>query len=204
MKKMSALDRILLLVTGLLAAYQIVVGIDHLDALPIVAYTVAFGVLLVAGLLLIIFGFDALDSPLVVIVAAIIPLGLSLGLVAQYLPTLTTLYTAFAVVGLIAIAVTRFVAPGRVGALVLAVAHGIAGLIIFGLPILFSLQGKTPMGFALVGVGGALIGLGGLLLAFLKAGKPILSQNIILAVLPGLLLLTTAAFVAGFAAAPLR
>ena len=52
---MSALDRVLLLVTGLLAAYQIVVGIDHLDTLPIVAYTVAFGVLLVAGLLLIIF-----------------------------------------------------------------------------------------------------------------------------------------------------
>jgi hypothetical protein len=203
MKKMSALDRILLLVTGLLAAYQIVVGIDHLDALPIVAYTVAFGVLLVAGLLLIIFGFDALGSPLVVIVAAVIPLGLSLGLVAQYLPTLTTPYAAFVVVGLIAIAVTRLAAPGRVGAIVLAVVHGIAGLIIFGLPILFSLQGKTPMGFALVGVGGALIGLGGLLLAFLKAGRPILSQDTILTVLPGVLLLMTAAFVAGFAA-PLR
>ena len=201
MKKMSALDRVLLLVTGLLAAFQIVVGIDHLDVLPIAAYTVAFGVLLVAGLLLIIFGFDALGSPLVVIVAAIIPLGLSLGLVAQYLPTLTTLYAAFAVVGLIAIAVTRLAAPGRVGAIVLAAVHGIAGLIIFGLPILFSLQGKTPMGFALVGVGGALIGLGGLLLAFLKAGRPILPQNTILTVVPGLLLLMTAAFVAGFATA---
>jgi len=201
MKKMSALDRILLLVTGLLAAYQIVVGIDHLDALPIVAYTVAFGVLLVAGLLLIIFGFDALDSPLVVTVAAIIPLSLSLGLVAQHLATLTTLYAAFAIVGLIAIAVTRLAAPGRVGALVLTVVHGVAGLIIFGLPILFSVQGKTPMGFALVGVGGALIGLGGLLLAFLKTGKPILSQSTILTVLPGLLLLMTAAFVAGFAVA---
>ena len=198
---MSAIDRVLLLVTGLLAAYQIVVGIDHLDVLPIAAYTVAFGVLLVAGLLLIIFGFEALGSPLVVIVAAIIPLGLSLGLEAQYMPTSTTLYAAFAVVGLIAIAVTRFAAPGRVGALVLTVVHGIAGLIIFGLPILFSLQGKTPIGFALVGVGGALIGLGGLLLAFLKAGRPILPQNTILAVLPGLLLLTTAAFVAGFAVA---
>jgi len=203
MKKMSALDRILLLVTGVLAAYQIVVGIDGLSTLPTAAYTIAFGVLLVAGLLLIIFGFDVLDSPLVVIVAAIIPLSLSLGLVTQYLPTLTMLYAAFAFAGLTAIAVTRFAAPGRVGTIVLAVVHGIAGLIIFGLPILFSLQGRTPIGFALVGVGGALIGLGGLMLAFLKAGKPILSQNIILAALPGLLLLMMAAFVAGFAA-PLR
>jgi hypothetical protein len=54
------------------------------------------------------------------------------------------------------------------------------------------------MGFALVGVGGALIGVGGLLLAFLKAGKPILPQNTILTVLPGLLLLMTICFVAGF------
>jgi hypothetical protein len=52
--------------------------------------------------------------------------------------------------------------------------------------------------FALVGVGGALIGIGGLLLSFLKAGKPILTKDIILKVLPGLLLLMTVCFVAGF------
>jgi hypothetical protein len=47
-------------------------------------------------------------------------------------------------------------------------------------------------------VGGALIGIGGLLLSFLKAGRPILSRETILKVLPGLLLLMTAFFVAGF------
>ena len=52
---------------------------------------------------------------------------------------------------------------------------------------------------ALVGVGGALIGVGGLLLSFLKAGKPILSRETILKILPGLLLLMTICFVAGFA-----
>jgi hypothetical protein len=36
------------------------------------------------------------------------------------------------------------------------------------------------------------------LLALLKAGKPLLSRATILKVLPGLLLLMTAAFVAGF------
>jgi hypothetical protein len=53
--------------------------------------------------------------------------------------------------------------------------------------------------FALVGAGGALIGIGGLLLLFQKAGKPILSREMILRVLPGLLLVMTACFVIGFA-----
>jgi hypothetical protein len=61
------------------------------------------------------------------------------------------------------------------------------------------LQGQTPPGFALVSVGGVLIGVGGLLLSFLKMGKPILPQKTILTVLPALLFLMTAAFVAGFA-----
>ena len=55
---------------------------------------------------------------------------------------------------------------------------------IFLLPIIVALQGRTGSLFALVGVGGALIGLGGLLLAFLKAGKPILPRETILKLLP--------------------
>ena len=42
---------------------------------------------------------------------------------------------------------------------------------------------------------------GGLLLAFLRTGRPILSKDTIFTILPGLLLLMTAAFVAGFALA---
>lgn len=198
---MSALDRLLLLATSLLAAYQVVAGVEGLATLPILAYTVGFGVLLIAGLLLIIFGFEALDSSLVVIIAAIIPLSLALGLVAEHLPAFTTAYGTFAVIGLLAIAVTRLVAPTKIATMVLAAVHGIAGLIISLLPIILSLAGRAPAAFALVGVGGALIGIGGLLLAFLKAGRPILSEKSILTVLPGLLLLTTAAFVVGFAAA---
>ena len=82
--KISPLDRALLLITGILAAYQVAVGIDGFDTIPIIAYTIAFGILLVAGLLLIILGFDVLDSPIVVIVSTIIPLSLSLGLVWQH------------------------------------------------------------------------------------------------------------------------
>lgn len=199
MKKMTALDRILLLITGLLAAYPIVGGVQGAGTFAAFAFTTAFGVLLIAGLLLIIFGFEVLASPFVVIVAAIIPLSLSAGLVMQYLPAFGMLYLLFAVAGFLAMAITRFATKGKLSTIVLAVVHGIAGLTIFALPILLSLRGATPIGFALVGVGGALIGLGGLLLSFLKAGKPILSEKTILAVLPALLLLMTAAFVGGLA-----
>ena len=100
-------DRILLLVTGLLAAYQIVAGIDHLGSMPVTAYTIGFGVLLLAGLLLMILGFEALDSPIVAVVSTVIPLSLSLGLVWEHLPSWRQAYLAFAILGFLAIAVTR-------------------------------------------------------------------------------------------------
>ncbi|MCB9421909.1 MAG: hypothetical protein H6667_19070 [Ardenticatenaceae bacterium] len=199
MKKITVLDRILLLITGLLAAYQIVIGIEGSVTMAMWAYTIAFGVLLVAGLLLIIMGFDILDSPLVVIVSTIIPLSLSLGLVWEFLPGWRTSYLIFAVIGFLAVTITRYATPGKTASFTLMPVHGIAGLLIFGLPVSLALRGAAPVGFALVGIGGALIGVGGLLLAFLKAGKPILPRKTILTVLPGLLLLMTAAFVAGFA-----
>jgi hypothetical protein len=199
MKKMSVLDRILLLVTGLLAAYQIVVGVEGALPTAVWAYTIGFGVLLLAGLLLIILGFTVLDSPLVAIVSTIIPLTLSLGLIWEFAPDWGTVYLIFVVVGFTAVTLTRLSTQGKAAIITLAIVHGVAGLLIFGLPILFSLQGTTPPGFALVGVGGALIGVGGLLLSFLKMGKPLLSHQAILTVLPALLLMMTAAFVAGFA-----
>lgn len=197
--KMSPLDRVLLLLTVILAAYQVAVGIDGFDTLPIIAYTIGFGVLLVAVLLIFILGFDILDSPVVVIVSTIIPLSLATGLAWQYLASYRTLYLLFAIVGFLAVTLTRSIpAPGKLPIIVLALTHGIAGMTIFLLPIVLSIQGKTPPLFSLVGAGGALIGVGGLALSFLKAGRPILSRKTILQILPGLLLLTTACFVAGF------
>lgn len=198
MPGMSVPDRILLFLTGLLAAYQVVVGIDGLATMAVACYTIGFGVLLVAALLLIILGFEALESPAVVIAAALIPLSLSLGLVDEFLPQALIPYGVFTVVGFLALLVTRLAVRGRIATLTLIVVHGIAGLVIFLLPFWLALRGEAAPGFALVGVGGGLIGLGGLLLSFLKVGRPLLPQRTILAVLPGLLLATTAAFVAGF------
>jgi hypothetical protein len=197
--KMTPLDRILLLLTGLLAAYQIVVGIDKLSTTPIIAYTIAFGVLLVAGLLLIILGFDVLDAPVVVIVSTVIPLALSLGLVWEHLASFRTPYLVFVIVGFAAVTFTRAIPiQNKLPTIVLAVTHGIAGLIIFLLPIILSVQGVTKPLFSLVGIGGALIGIGGLALSFLKAGKPLLSREIILKILPVILLLMTLCFIMGF------
>lgn len=90
--KITILDRILLLLTGLLAAYQIAVGIDGFSTLPMIAYSTAFGVLLVAGLLLLILGFEVLDSPIVVMISTIIPLSIATGLIWQYLPNYRAMY----------------------------------------------------------------------------------------------------------------
>ena len=176
-------------------------GINGFEGVPIISYSIAFGVLLVACLLLIILGFDVLDSPIVVMVTTIIPLSLSIGLVWQFLAEIQTLYLTFAVIGFMAIIFTRLKpATNKVPTILVAVVHGIAGMIIFLLPSILAAKGMTRPVFALVGLGGAMIGIGGLLLSFLKTGKPILSREIILRILPGLLFLMTLSFVIGFAA----
>ncbi|MCL4274965.1 MAG: hypothetical protein KJZ77_13920 [Anaerolineales bacterium] len=197
--KLSPLDRILLLLTTVLASYQVAVGMDDLDTLPIIAFTIGFGVLLVAVLLMFILGFDVLDSPIVVIVSTVIPLALSLGIIWQYLASFRTPYLIFTIVGFLAVALTRSIPmQNKFPVFVLAVTHGIAGMTIFLLPIILSIQGNAPPLFSLVSIGGGLIGIGGLLLSFLKVGKPILPRETILRLFPALLLLTTAFFVAGF------
>jgi hypothetical protein len=197
--KMSPLDRILLLLTGLLAAYQVAVGINHFSTLSIIAYTIAFGVLIIAGLLLIILGFDVLESPVVVIASTVIPLTLALGLVWQHLIDYRTIYLVFAILGFLGIVVTRLIPfRNKLPTIVLALVHGVAGLTIFLLPLFLAFQGGMKPAFALVGVGGGLIGLGGLLLSFLKSGKPILSREWIFKLLPGLLFLMTICYVVGF------
>jgi len=197
--KLTSSDRILLLFTALLASYQVAVGMDGFSALPIIAYTTGFGVLLIAALLIFILGFDVLDSPIVVIVSTVIPLTLSLGLVWQHLASYRTSYLLFTIISFLAVALTRSIQmQNKLPVIIIAVTHGIAGMTIFLLPIILSIQGLTKPLFLLVGAGGALIGIGGLLLSFLKTGRPILSRNTIMRLFPSLLLVTTALFVAGF------
>lgn len=180
-----------------MAAYEIVVGIEGLNSISVWAYTAAFGVLIVASLLLIIYGFDILESQLVVIIAAIIPLGFSLALITEYLPQSSSAYLVFVVVGFLAIIGTRTFASPRAATIVLSIVHGISGLVIFVLPIALTLAGTTPLSFLFISLGGALIGIGGLMLAFLKSGKPLLPSEKIFKLLPWLLLLMTTSFALG-------
>ena len=200
MKRITPLDRIALLVTGLIAAYQVVAGVDGLPVLATWAYTTAFGVLIISSLLMIINGFDVLDSPLVVIIATIIPLGLSLGMVIENMPDWHLAYLAFVLVGFISILLSRFLLPERAAAITLSLVHGIAGLIIIGLPIALVMQAEKPMLYLFVSLGGTLIGTGGMLFALLKTGKPILSADKIYTLLPWILSLMSAAFLLGLGA----
>lgn len=200
---MSIFDRLVLLLTGLVAIYLLWRFFNRYrqtKKMHDIYYIIAFGVLLVAGLLLIAFTYAALGNPLVVIVAVLIPAGISLGLVAEFLPQYEKGYLAFAVIGLIAIAITRFTGPAGLATAILAIVHATAGLLIFGLPLWAIKQGKAPSGFALVTVGGTLIGLGGIALAFLKTGGQLLffSGPFVMAILAPLLLLMTLAFTWGF------
>ncbi len=200
--KVTTLNRLLLLATCLLAAYQVAIGINGLESVAMVAYTIAFGVLLVAGLLLIILGFEVLDSRIVVMATSIIPLSLSLGLIWEHFIPGRLPYLAFAILGYLAIIITRMIdLPGQLSIAILAIVHGVAGLVVFLLPTILSAQEVTRPGFALVGLGGAFIGLAGLLLYFLKTGRPIFSREVLLSIFPAILLLMTGAFVLGFSLA---
>ena len=196
---MTWFDRIILLLTGLTAIYALWYFYQRYQknkALHDIYYMLGFGVLLVSGLLLILMGWDILASPYVLTVATLIPLGISMGLINQFQPEYKRLYSWFALVGLLAIAVTSI---GDMGLRKVSVPvfHGVAGLIIFLLPF-FVKDGKP--GFWLVGIGGALIGLGGIALAFLVSGSQLLffSQEFVLMILAPLLLLMTLAFTFGF------
>jgi hypothetical protein len=200
---MSLFDRIILLLTGLTAIYILYYFYKRYQknkALYDIYYMMGFGVLLVSGLLLIFFGWGILASPYVLTVATLIPLGISMGLMNQFRPNYKRLYSWFALVGLLAIAVTS-IGGMSLKSVAVPVFHGVAGLIIFGLPLYKCLVEKdAPKGFGLVGIGGALIGIGGIALAFLVSGSQLLffSADVVFAILAPLLLLMTLAFTFGF------
>ena len=200
---MSWFDRIILLLTGLTAIYMLwyfYLRYQKEKALYDVYYMLGFAVLLVSGLLLIFFGWGILASPLVLTVATLIPLGISMGLMNQFRPNYKKYYSWFALVGLLAIAVTS-IGGMSLKSVAVPVFHGVAGLIIFGLPIYkCAVEKDGKKGFGFVGIGGALIGLGGIALAFLVSGSQFLffSADFVYMILAPLLLLMTLAFTFGF------
>ncbi len=197
MKKVSILDRLFLLLSIFIASYKIVKGMGAYDDLSVFFFTLGFGVIIVASLLIFIMDFEILSNKLVVVAATLIPLSLSLALVETFLKKFYTLYMVFAVVIFLAILVFRFMRGKLLSVLSIIIGHGIAGIIITFLPFFLYFSRKAAPKIIFVGVGGALIGIGGLLLSFLKAGKPLLSEKMILTILSPLLFLMTLFFVLG-------
>ena len=205
---MTWLDRIILLLTGLTAIYllwRIWGRYSAKKALHDVYYLLGFGVLLVSGLLLIFLGYGILGfggtalSAYILPVATLIPIGISMGLMNQYMPEYKKIYSWFALVGFLAIAVSSIGGLGFKKAAV-PIFHGVAGLIVFLVPFKAVSDGKAVKGFQWVGIGGALIGVGGIALAFITTGSQLLffSGPFVLKILALLLLLMTLAFTWGF------
>jgi len=197
---MTLLDQILLLVTGLLAIYLTwrFYGRYQKDkGLYDLYYMLGFVFLLVSGLLPIFLGWDILKSPYVLTVASVIPLGISLGIANQFYPSWKKIYAWFALLGIIAIAISSIAELDTLRKISVPLFHGVAGLVIFLGPFFAKDAAK---GFWWVGIGGALIGIGGIALAFLTAGSQLLffTQEFVLQILAPLLLLMTLAFAWGF------
>lgn len=204
---MTVFDQIVLGVTGLVALYLIIrlFQDSKRSGNPVhnIFYLISFLVILVSGLLLIVWGYDILPNPEVIVVTTLIPLGISTGLVYEFHSKYAKGYLIFAIVGLIAIILSRYIGannesykPLRI--ITLASFHAVFGLTIFFIPILVVKAKKVISGFIYVTVGGTLIGIGGLSLAFLKSDAPILSANVILTIFAPLLFLMTLAFTWGF------
>ncbi|NQT24220.1 hypothetical protein HQ585_02585 [candidate division KSB1 bacterium] len=201
---MNTFDQLVLLATGLTAIYLIVRLFQDNKRLGSPAvhntyYLASFIVLLVSGLLLIWKGWDILPNPEVIVVTTLLPLGIATGLVHEFHKDKAKGYLIFAIVGFLAILVTRFAgAPRGLQIFTLAFFHSIAGFTIVLIPYFATKAGKVPGGFIGVSIGGVLIGIGGTSLAFLKSGNPILSAELIMTILAPLLLLMTLAYTFGF------
>ncbi len=189
----SVFSRVLLLLMVLVCSYQVVAGINFFSSWSVLYFTLAFGVLIIAGLLLLIFGPSILSNPMVVVVAALVPLGMALGLIASSLPSFHIPYLIFSLVGLLLIALTR---KSRWATLVLVFFHGLAGATLFFLPFFLWSKGSYA-GVLFISLGAAIIGAGGMLLGAIQMGRPILPKKIIFTILPWILLFMSLAFSLG-------
>lgn len=197
MRKISILDRILFLMIAHLAGYKIVAGMEHHSVLSTGFYTVSLGVLVLASIMLLLFGFELLTNRLVPVVTTLIPMTLSIGLVHDHLPQMTLLYSAFIGIIYIVSVWVRFTASEKTSAMVLALVHGISGMLVFILPIVLYANYGLPAKLLLVSIGGLIIGIEGIFLTLQKMGYVRIGLDTIFAWFPAMLLAATSAFVSG-------
>jgi hypothetical protein len=164
-----------------------------------VYYGLGYLALLASSLVLMLAGFGFLSSPWILILVSLIPIALSLGLVRQYYAPFKRIYSWFCALGLVLLAVGAFMGtPLRLIA-ILGV-HGVAGVVMFLVPLLAYRRGKAVRGIWWISVGVVLIALVDLPRSFLNAGRQLLffSPQMIQDMLAPVLLLSVLAITWGF------
>ena len=205
---MTLFDQAILLLTGLTAVYLVWRLWQEFNSKdpkprPNIPYMVSFIVLFVSGVLLIFFGWGILKEPIIIVVTTLLPLGIAVGLICEFhKEKLGKPYKIFAVIGLLAIILTRFIPDVSRGLQIVSIAtvHSVFGLTIFLVPILAVKMKKAASGFIFVTIGEVLIGLGGIALTFLGSETQLLffSEGFVGMILAPLLLLMALAFTWGF------
>jgi hypothetical protein len=188
-----------LTLTIFLSAWQIAKDHPGDTQVAVWAYTVGFGILLVASLWLILMGLEVLGNPVGVVIAALIPLSFSFGLVAEYAPVYTWAYLGFALIGLLGIAATRFMhVSTSLRVWVVAFVHGMAGFSIISLPLLVLWQGQAGIAVLGVSVGGVVVGISGMALLWQRMGASPGGMGDLTPLLPWAIWFSTICLVIGF------
>ncbi len=185
--KISFLDRLFLIATIFLASYEIVKGIENYPKESIVALTIGFGVLVIASILIFIFGIQILENNYIPVVSSIIPFSFAYTLFNVYMDKYSKYFLAFLVIGFFIVAISRFSKGKIIKTLTLSFFHAISGILIVFIPILLFLGGKAEGKIVFISIGGTIIGVGGILLSFIRAGKPIIPEKLVYKVLTPLL-----------------
>jgi hypothetical protein len=171
MKIITPIDRMFFLLAAIIAAYQVVIGIEGLGEIPILGFSFTFGMILVVASLLIIVGYSARENPWVVVLSTVIPLGVSGGMVAKYFPDFLHWYAIWIIVGLAGVVFTQSGKKGKVAILWLAFIHATAGLVIVLAPIYLVSNGLVGNNLLFASLGGALISGMGLMMFVLNEAE---------------------------------
>jgi len=196
-KKVSFLNRAIVILVGHIAGYKVVNGMEPYSELTTLYYTIGFGTIVLVALLMMMFGLKVLMNDWVMIMTAFIPVGLSLGLVNQFLPSINYLYLVISIVGIIAVILTRRYKSKKNATLTTSLVHGASGLIVVLLPIYLVMNNLEKSSILFVSLGGIILGSEGILKALQKMERKIISEDKLNNYFPLLLLLASTAFVVG-------
>ncbi len=190
------LNRLTYLATSIIAGYKIANGMEHYSDITTAFYTVSFGVLLLACILLLLMGFEIMENNYVAIITSLIPITLSLGLATDKLEQ-PQIFIAVIGIGFFIAMVLRLSGKNKISALSLGGIHFLAGIVIFLLPLFLFFSGKASYNILAISFGGLLIGTTGILLGLIKINKFVNLEQKIYGKFPLILFLTTVLFVFG-------